>query len=442
MAHYQEVNPGVFTIVTFPFLFGVMFGDVGHGILFLLFTIWLIYMEKYYEKPGAKIQELLAFCYHGRYLLLVMSIFAIYMGAIYNEFYSVTMNIFDSRWKYNETADIGQEHPCEEANDISCAAINIGADSSYSTYIFGVDPIWLQSTNGLTFYNSLKMKMSVLLGVTQMVMGIILSFLNARHFKKPLNIWFEFIPQMVFMLSLFGYMCILILLKWTYTQSDWNSINQSPPLILNIMIQMFLSPTSLQPENQILWNADFQHALQVILLLLALISVPIMLFVKPCILKKRHEKKAQQPARLEYEDDENPSESQEEEFDFGEVFIKQIIHTIEFVLGAISNTASYLRLWALSLAHSELAAVFWDLVLIGSYNFGSGPLTGIMVFVGWAIWAAATVGVLLVMESLSAFLHALRLHWVEFQNKFYMGDGKAFAPFSYKTVLIQEDTSN
>jgi V-type H+-transporting ATPase subunit a len=195
-----------------------------------------------------------------------------------------------------------------------------------------------------------------------------------------------------------------------------------------------------------------QAELQVLLLLIAFAQVPVMLVVIPYLEYQDHYGvKNVSPVRrhaAEGHDDDEVVELRHEEdppattaaqqhgaanhgggdakFDFSEVVIHYIIHTIEFVLGCVSNTASYLRLWALSLAHAQLSEVFLNFALLAAVGADGG--SGIKLYIGFAIWLGATIGVLLGMESLSAFLHALRLHWVEFQNKFYSGDGKAFRP--------------
>lgn len=112
--------------------------------------------------------------------------------------------------------------------------------------------------------------------------------------------------------------------------------------------------------------------------------------------EKPHEKKA-----------ESHEEGGHGEESFTEVFIHQMIETIEFVLGSISNTASYLRLWALSLAHSQLARVFFEKCI------GDMLVEGniIVLYIGAIVFFFATVGVLLMMDALECFLHTLRLHW-------------------------------
>merc|ERR1719410_3252587 len=109
--------------------------------------------------------------------------------------------------------------------------------------------------------------------------------------------------------------------------------------------------------------------------------------------------------------------------------IHQMIHTIEYVLGTISNTASYLRLWALSLAHAQLSEVFYQKTLLDMMT-----ANGFLLFVGATAFYGVTFGVLIVMDQLECFLHALRLHWVEFQNKFYNADGIEWEPFSYHRI--------
>ncbi|WVZ02515.1 hypothetical protein V8G54_023321 [Vigna mungo] len=425
VAKYQEANPTVYTVVTFPFLFAVMFGDWGHGICLLLAALYFIIREKKLSSQSSnteswckkqKLDDITEMTFGGRYVILLMALFSIYTGFIYNEFFSVPFPLFAPS--------------AYDCRDLSCRdATTVGMIKVRDTYPFGVDPVWHGTRSELPFLNSLKMKMSILLGVAQMNLGIVMSYCNAIFFRNRVNVWFQFIPQMIFLNSLFGYLALLIIVKWcTGSQAD----------LYHILIYMFLSPADDLGENQLFVG---QKNLQLVLLLLAFISVPWMLLPKPFILKKQHEARhgAESYTPLESTDeslqaDSNHDSHGHEEFEFSEVFVHQLIHTIEFVLGAVSNTASYLRLWALSLAHSELSSVFYEKVLLMACGYNNV----IILIVGLIVFIFATVGVLLVMETLSAFLHALRLHWVEFQNKFYEGDGYKFHPFSFSLLDDEE----
>eukprot|EP00735_Rhodelphis_limneticus_P009068 TRINITY_DN2518_c0_g1::TRINITY_DN2518_c0_g1_i1::g.19327::m.19327 TRINITY_DN2518_c0_g1::TRINITY_DN2518_c0_g1_i1::g.19327 ORF type:complete len:821 (-),score=262.11,sp/Q9SJT7/VHAA2_ARATH/45.57/0.0,V_ATPase_I/PF01496.14/3.8e-259,Vps5/PF09325.5/0.0081,Vps5/PF09325.5/2.8,DUF2216/PF10226.4/0.052,DUF106/PF01956.11/0.49,MutS_III/PF05192.13/1.8e+02,MutS_III/PF05192.13/2.4,CHASE3/PF05227.8/87,CHASE3/PF05227.8/1.8,Sec34/PF04136.10/0.36,Sec34/PF04136.10/3.2e+03,TMPIT/PF07851.8/2e+02,TMPIT/PF07851.8/0.38 TRI len=429
IARYQELNPTPYNIITFPFLFAVMFGDLGHGLLMTMAASYLIYKAPLWK--AQKTDENTSQMLRARYLLLFMGIFSMYTGFLYNEFFAVPMDFFGSKWEYYGDNEVASGKKCE-IKGIDGELEGDECDGYFPTEVYpvGMDPVWKGTDNGLTFTNSLKMKMSVIMGVLQMTVGVILSYFNARYFRRPLNVWFEFVPQFLFLQSIFGYLCIMIFIKWGtnyYEKEDYdpNDTDCYAPDIKQVLIDMFMSPGS--------WNDDYdrlysgQETVQVFLVLIAVICMPWMLLCKPLILRYQHASGFKTIGGHGGHD--------EEEFDFGEVMVHQMIHSIEFILGCISNTASYLRLWALSLAHAQLSDVFLEKILVGTLESGSA----VMVFVGAAMWLACTIGVLMLMESLSAFLHALRLHWVEFQNKFYLGDGYKFIPFDYKLILVAEE---
>jgi len=472
IARYREVNPAVFTVITFPWQFGIMFGDIGHGFLLFLFALLMVYKEKDWE--GTDLNEMLAWPYKGRYLLLLMACYSMWMGALYNECFAVTID-----WGSNWHIQVGPEF---DNNTFWPNSLN--PDDFYP---FGVDPVWKGSTSELLYYNSVKMKMSIVVGVIQMTVGLVLHCLNAIEFKKPLDIFFEFIPRVLFLECIFGYLCFMIFYKWGHdwiSQDQYNelhhiNINMSSnlpgylyggtgeaPVLLNELIYMFL-PSTTGIDNLYPYQSKVQTALVVI----AFVSIPFMFLPKPLILLYQHKKSKQdkvsttvvlvdkevssESADQSLDSDNEGTDKQdkvssnkkvdlsdtvapdEEPFEFGELMIHQLLETIEFVLGSISHTASYLRLWALSLAHSELATVFWQKIMFEmlSLTYSLNPIVvAFAMFAAFSVWFIITLLVMMFMELLSALLHALRLHWVEFQSKFYKGDGYAFSPFSFRRV--------
>ncbi|XP_068923768.1 V-type proton ATPase 116 kDa subunit a 1 isoform X2 [Petaurus breviceps papuanus] len=438
---YREINPAPYTIITFPFLFAVMFGDFGHGILMTLFAIWMVMRESRIlsQKNG---NEMFSTVFNGRYIILLMGMFSIYTGLIYNDCFSKALNIFGSSWSVrpmfaNWTEETLRGNPVLQL-DPAIKGVFEGP------YPFGIDPIWNIATNKLTFLNSFKMKMSVILGIIHMIFGVTLSLLNHTYFKKPLNIYLEFIPEIIFMTSLFGYLVILIFYKWT--AYDAHTSKDAPSLLIHF-INMFLFSYS-DSSNKMLYSG--QQGVQCFLVVIAMLCVPWMLLFKPLILRHQYLRRkhlgthnfggirvgngpTEEDAEIIQHDQLSTHSEDADEFDFGDTMVHQAIHTIEYCLGCISNTASYLRLWALSLAHAQLSEVLWTMVIHIGLKVESlaGGLGLFFIFAGFA---TLTVAILLVMEGLSAFLHALRLHWVEFQNKFYSGTGFQFLPFSFDYI--------
>ena len=415
--------------------------------IIFLFALYLILYNQELNSNGGN--NILKFLTKFRYFLLLLSICSIYCGFLYNEFMSIPLSLSSSCYTNDEL------NPKEAKKIEGC------------NYVFGMDQKWFVSGNELTFFNSFKMKFSVIIGVFHMLLGIFLKGLNDNYFHNYNGIIFEFIPQFIFMTVLFGYMVVMIFIKWSTYFYD----TSLAPSLITHLINIAIKGGSV--ENKPLWGHQIsgtgsytQESFHKFILATVIILIPIMIFPKPFFDYRKYKKKKDESllrevninndinndniGKIQDDDEIGSSGSIHQKYDsqnfvkeyesnksFMDYFINQIIYSIEFILGTVSNTASYLRLWALSLAHAELSKVFFDKTLKqnisdGDYYFGLGF---ILLFVGYFVLANVTLFVLIGMDFMECFLHTLRLHWVEFQNKFYYADGYLFEPYSFKRLI-------
>lgn len=107
----------------------------------------------------------------------------------------------------------------------------------------------------------------------QMTLELCLQVPNHIRFKHPIDIYTNFIPQMIFLHSIFGYLVVCILYKWSI---DWS--DTLPPSLLNMLISIFLSPGKIDRWKQLYRG---QGTVQLVLLVSAGLCGPVLLVGKP-----------------------------------------------------------------------------------------------------------------------------------------------------------------
>ena len=158
---------------TVPILFGMMFSDMGHGLMLMVVVIWF--------KLGV--------------IFYLMAAMSIYCGFIYNEFLGMKI----VTWS------------------------NLGVLQAH----------WGASENAINFENSLKMKISMVMAFVHMGFGLGLQIVNQLKRGQHKLIVYDSIPKLVLLFTTVGYLVYLIVLKWL---TDFTSHTNLAPSIINTLL--------------------------------------------------------------------------------------------------------------------------------------------------------------------------------------------------------------
>jgi V/A-type H+-transporting ATPase subunit I len=400
---YHEINPTDFFLLTFPIIFGIMFADVGHGTVLLIAGVIGLVLNKVKYRAGETMNYLIKASY-----LLVACGFAAIVGGF----------LLGSVWGYHNPA-----------------------------YWFSPETV-----EGRRYL----MELAVWIGVFQISFGLILNFANRimeHKFREAI-----FVPLM------------LLVTYWSAALLVFGS-GGSVSAGINFM-NWFRSDTTLRLI--VLWNmVPLPFLTPIVVFLLGMIT-PIVVFM---VYEIRHHGTEGFGEALDY-----MISLLSNSVSFVRIFALNLVHAVISLLclelgfflvppgesGVLSTVIGFsiFLMFAIGLV-ARLRIGFRKGLLVGLVVgipvalvlVGTGIVQPIFNLPNWFPPAATVssiqipepapipsltfIGVLLgsvvivPFEGLLSFLHTLRLHWVEFFSKFYMGSGEAFKPFKVERRFTQ-----
>ncbi|MCK5152237.1 MAG: hypothetical protein KAQ65_10360 [Candidatus Thorarchaeota archaeon] len=346
--------------LTFPLIFGLVFADVGQGLLILIIGLAAIRATKKGDDWG----QIMGYVQNGGTGLVMMGLFAILGGFLFGSFFG-SETVIEPLWPM------------------------------FAHYIDGeVNP----------YRASHMLKLSIEVGVIQISFGIFLDIYN----KLKRRDWDAGIISIAYLWMYLGFINLVF-------GVSFNNINSwfSPEGAVNLWLPIV-------GIGYGTGNNGIYPALPIAPMVFSIIAFVIPMIIM-AVLTLRHG-------------------------------MDGAVHFMESALSMISHTVSYARIFALNTVHVILSGVFFGfttgILMIYFPPISIGGLViipetfnhhGEIIVPGMSLIGAAIGSFLVgILEGLLAFMHTLRLHFVEWFSKFYHAGGTPFAPFSAKRVFTSE----
>jgi V/A-type H+-transporting ATPase subunit I len=379
---YSEIDPTPVIAITFPILFGLMFGDIGHGLVLILSG--LIGAIVYRKKKG---KDFINFCW----IILYCGVGAVIVGFLYGEFFGMhEIKLFNTVFMHLEPISIDSILFIVIQNlgyitivggilviigvliimikrSLGKGFIILGVcmvSFSLIIYLLNLQGIFDNEIFKITLYNPLNnimsvFKFAVLIGVFHLNLGWFIQFLNYwKQHRKFLGIS----DSLVKILLLTGGTILI----FTYGFDIYSWLEPPYPILLPLVPGIML--IALKPLGKIF--------------------------------------------HLSYMKEET----------VGGLIGEGTMESFETLLSIMSNVASYIRLLALALAHISLMVA---ITAMGNLFPGGDVVSDTVNIIG-SIFGNMIV---ILLEGLLVFINTIRLHFYEFFFKFYQGSGVNYIPF-------------